>query len=173
MSPIDKPKVFLILLLSLIAATAGYVYYFGVFPSLPKFSVDQEKPPIIATTTPVATSQPKPIPSYPAKPKDKPYTPSTITPSTKTDFTVIYTDAGFTPQTLQVPAGKSVRFTNGSSGSMLVSSAYNGTQPTYSSLNQGSSVGRGGTYDFTFSERGTYIYFNLNKKTHTGVIAVQ
>ncbi|MEK7531494.1 MAG: hypothetical protein AAB545_00995 [Patescibacteria group bacterium] len=171
----DTPIVFIIVIGSLLIALSFVVYYRNGGIPLPNISIEIPKQEVATGTptasTPTKTETQKPI--YPSKNKEKQYTPGTITPQVPTTYTIIYTDAGFVPQTLQIKAGQSIRFRNESSSSMWVSSVYQGNVPIYSALNQGRSVGKGGTYDFTFTDRLTVLFFNLNYKTHTGVISVE
>ena len=42
-----------------------------------------------------------------------------------------------------------------------------------SEFDQGKSVGKGGYYDYTFNRKGTFVYYNNNKKIDAAVIIVE
>ncbi|MEK7535786.1 MAG: hypothetical protein AAB590_02095 [Patescibacteria group bacterium] len=86
-------------------------------------------------------------------------------------YIIYYYSTGFSPSKLTIKAGKSVRFINSSSNAMLITPVDKVNRP-YSSLQQSKSVGKGGTFDYTFSTTGSYAYYNDNKDAHTGVINV-
>lgn len=86
---------------------------------------------------------------------------------------IVYTDDGFDTSgigTIQV--GDTVRFINNSSGSMWVASDEHPTHTIYPEFDQNSSVGSGGTYDFTFERAGTWGFHNHVRSSHTGSITV-
>lgn len=123
----------------------------------------------VATTTPV-------VPQVPTQ-----KTTTTVAPKTTTSAPVIakdgsylvyYTNRGFTPSTLTIKVGKSVRFVNNSSKAMSLTSTSVDNQ-AQSEFNQGKTVGQGGVYDFTFMSAGTWGYMNRNNQTDKGTIIVQ
>lgn len=87
-------------------------------------------------------------------------------------YIVSYTDKGFVPAILEVKAGKSVHFVNNSSRAMSLTSVDQNSQ-VYREFNQAGSVGRGGSYDFTFLAKGTWWYVNRNSQTELGTIIVK
>lgn len=89
------------------------------------------------------------------------------------DAVIAYTDKGFSPQTLEVKAGTSVRFINKSSESMRIAVVSTPGQPVYSEFAQGKSVGRDGVFDINLDKAGIWIYENLNNKVKTGIITVK
>lgn len=99
--------------------------------------------------------------------------PNSITPSVSTDHVVLYTNTGFQPQKLTIKTGKSVRFFNNSSASMYIAGATSPNQTGISGFNQGRSVGKDGFYDFTFNKKGSFIYYNNNKRADVGLITVE
>jgi len=86
--------------------------------------------------------------------------------------TVSYAADAFTPTTLNVKAGESVKFVNNSTLSMWVMSGPDAYHSEYPSFNQERSVGKGGTYSFTFVTPGTYQYFNKNNPAAKGLVIV-
>lgn len=89
---------------------------------------------------------------------------------TATIPTVRYTDNGFVPSILEIKAGQAVRFVNESSRTMWVKTIQKDSP--WVALNQGTSVGKGGSWTFTFTTLGTWGYQNDNYKEHTGAVAV-
>lgn len=87
-------------------------------------------------------------------------------------YLVSYTDKGFVPKTLEIKAGKSVRFVNNASKAMRIF-ADDKTSSLYNEMNQSKTVGRGGIYDFTFVSAGTWAYHNENNPVDKGVVVVQ
>lgn len=89
------------------------------------------------------------------------------------ESTVQYTDSGFTPNTITVKQGTTVRFTNQSSSGMWVASAVHPTHQLLPGFDQLQSVGKGGTYDYTFAKVGTWKYHNHVGATDTGTVVVR
>jgi len=85
-------------------------------------------------------------------------------------YVVYYGNSGFYPNMVNVKAGKTVRFTNESDKAMLIftDSIYS----KYSALNQLRSLGKGGVYDFTFTDIGLWEYYNKNNPTDRASITV-
>lgn len=88
------------------------------------------------------------------------------------ESTVQYTDSGFTPNTITVKQGTTVRFTNQSSSGMRVASAVHPTHQLLSGFDQLQSVSKGGTYDYTFAKVGTWKYHNHVNATDIGTVVV-
>lgn len=98
---------------------------------------------------------------------------TTLPAMTKEGYYLIsYTDKGFVPKTLEIKAGKSVRFVNNASKAMRIF-ADDKTSSLYSEMNQSKTVGRGGIYDFTFVSAGTWAYHNENNPVDKGVVVVK
>lgn len=87
-------------------------------------------------------------------------------------YIISYTASGFVPPVVEIRQGKSVHFVNDSNKAMSIASQEPNDQ-VYGELNQGKTVGRGGTYDFTFLKTGTWKYLNRNNSLDTGVIIVK
>lgn len=120
-------------------------------------------------TTPAASTVTTKVPSTPTATK-----PTVIAPAMTKDgsYIVSYTSHGFTPQTLTVSKGKSVHFVNNSDKAMSITSTDMNSQ-IYSELNQSATVGRGGSYDFTFLTAGTWAYMNRNNQTDRAMVIVK
>jgi plastocyanin len=87
-------------------------------------------------------------------------------------YVIRYTASGFSPAMLEVSKGKSVRFINDSSDALSIAPADTVNQP-YATFDQTKSIGKGGTYNYTFTTTGSYTYYNLNNKTHIGVVTAK
>lgn len=130
-----------------------------------------------AVTPPPAAKAPvnKPVTTVQSKTATK-TTSVTVatTPSMMPDgsYLVSYTASGFVPPVIEIARGKSVHFVNDSNKAMSIASQEPNSQ-VYSELNQGKTVGKGGTYDFTFLTAGTWKYMNRNNSLDTGVIIVK
>lgn len=97
-----------------------------------------------------------------------------VTPQTSADYIVSYTNTGFSPQKITIKAGQTVRFLNASGAhSLWIAAAAGPTNFPLTEFNQGKSVGKGGTYNYTFSRKGNYVYYNNNNKNDVGLITVQ
>lgn len=86
-------------------------------------------------------------------------------------YVVQYTDNGFVPKVLQIPKGKSIRFINVSSSGMRVYTDITGDQK-FSGLNESATLGKGGTYTFSFIIGGLWMYYNQVKPVHSANIIV-
>ena len=100
--------------------------------------------------------------------------PKTNTPTILKDgsYLVSYTSTGFSPRTITIRVGKSVHFSNVSNKAMSITT----TEPNslvYRELNQSKTVGRGGSFDYTFLTAGTWNYMNRNNPSDKGTIVVQ
>lgn len=97
--------------------------------------------------------------------------------------TITYTDDGFSPATLAMKKGETVRFKNESSGMMWVASAIHPTHSLYpektstdclgSSFDQCRAGGNGEVWEFTFNETGTWKYHNHIRASKTGEVVVE
>lgn len=73
---------------------------------------------------------------------------------------VTLTDTGFGPAKVTVKQGTIVTFVNESSGQMWVASDPHPTHTLLRGFDELTSVGKGGTYDYTFAQVGTWTYHN-------------
>lgn len=135
----------------------------------------------IQVQTPAAETSP--IPNSETSPQET--TPTSETPSSQN--VVIYTDSGYSPNTLSIKKGETVVFQNNSSQSMWTASALHPTHTVYSgtSLSEhcGSSnntafdackgIQPGDSWSFTFNKVGSWKYHNHLNPSHTGTIIVE
>jgi plastocyanin len=85
-------------------------------------------------------------------------------------YFVSYEDSGFNPKDFKIPVGNSARFINNSNKAMRI---YSKSQETpYHFLNQSFSVGKGGIYNFNFTLKGLWEFYNLNNPSDKGSITV-
>lgn len=102
---------------------------------------------------------------------------------------VTLTDAGFTPKTVTIERGQTVRFVNASSRSMWVGSddhpthtGYDGTstrehcadgEATNGTFDQCEATPQGEHWDYAFEKSGTFGYHNHVGASNTGTVIVQ
>ena len=83
-----------------------------------------------------------------------------------------YTNQGFVPKDITISKGESVHFVNDSSLALNISPADTVNQP-YATFDQTKSIGKGQSYDYNFATAGSYTYYDLNNKEHTGSVTVK
>lgn len=127
--------------------------------------VSQEGEPMATTTATTTPAAPKS--SSTSAPK-----PAAVTILKDGSYLVSYTASGFSPRTLTIKKGKSVHFSNASNKAMSITAVESANQ-IYRELNQSKTVGRGGSFDFTFLTAGTWEYMNRNNPSDRGVVIVQ
>lgn len=86
---------------------------------------------------------------------------------------VKYTESGFAPNILTIKVGTTVTFMNETGSAMWVASAVHPTHQLLPGFDQLKSVGKGGTYDYTFVKVGTWKYHNHMNSGDTGTVVVQ
>lgn len=86
---------------------------------------------------------------------------------------VSYTKTGFSPATLTVKSGTTVVFSNNSGKPMWVASTPHPVHTDLPGFDQLKSVGRGGSYSFTFSKAGSWKYHNHVAPGERGVVVVE
>ncbi|OHA22597.1 MAG: hypothetical protein A3H57_01975 [Candidatus Taylorbacteria bacterium RIFCSPLOWO2_02_FULL_43_11] len=121
------------------------------------------------TGTTKTTSQPSTKTTYPAK-TQTPVTntnPGNVTPALPR-AQINFTDAGFTPISMQVKLGQTIRFMN--LGGKLMWIVPDSNYPEFAQANP---VSRGEYWDFTFNKAGTWRYHNKEDASKTGTISVQ
>lgn len=140
-------------------------------------------PEVVATTTPTTPVVKKPAVKPAVKtttstknpiavPEVKPVAP-TIPPSTPSGTTIItYTNSGFSPASITVNPGTSVQFVNKSDRGMRIFTD-NPESRFFKELNQSKTVGKGGTFNFTFLYVGTWSYHNENFTSDHAKVIVQ
>lgn len=128
----------------------------------------------VSNISPATPPAPTPSPT-PAKTTTKATTPTPAPAPSMTasgSYIVRYYASGFSPAKLTISVGKSIHFVNSAQAAMQINPV-DGTNAPYASFRQSKSVGTGGTFDYTFTQRGVYGYYNANNKSHVGIITVQ
>jgi len=90
----------------------------------------------------------------------------------QTTATITYTDNGFEPTSLTVKAGNAIRIENKSSMPLSFNSDDHPAHTDQGELNVGD-VPRGGTREFTVTEKGTWGFHNHENASHTGTLIVE
>ncbi len=87
--------------------------------------------------------------------------------------TVTYTDAGFSPERVEVNLGDTVVFENESSSDMWVASDPHPSHTDFPEFDQRGGVGQGERFEFTFEEEGEWGYHDHLTPDNGGVVAVE
>lgn len=87
--------------------------------------------------------------------------------------TVFYTDKGFSPSSLEIKAGETVKFANNSSGGMWVASGPHPDHTAYPEFDPKRNIPSGEIYEFTFTKIGEWKYHNHIKAGMYGTIIVK
>jgi plastocyanin len=90
----------------------------------------------------------------------------------QTRVVVTFTDKGFSPSPMKVKVGTTVTFVNESSSGMWVASDPHPTHTLLPGFDELTSVGKGGTYEYTFTKIGTWTYHNHLTPTVKGTVIV-
>lgn len=102
-----------------------------------------------------------------------PSQPTSPTGTTMASVEVDYTATGFSPATVTVKKGTTVKFINKSDGQMEVASNPHPIHTDYPGFDQYKSAQKGQMeYDFTFEKVGTWGYHNHLNPTDTGTVVV-
>ncbi len=88
-------------------------------------------------------------------------------------FLFTFTDSGFQPKELTVKKGDTVSFVNQSASAMWVASAVHPTHQVLPGFDQKKSVGKGGTYMYTFEKAGTWKFHNHMAPEMVGTVIVK
>lgn len=80
--------------------------------------------------------------------------------------------SGYSPATVTVKAGTVVTWTNNSGGNIFIASDPHPTHTDLPALSSGT-VANGGTYSFTFTQKGTWGYHDHLDPTTKGTVIVQ
>lgn len=88
-------------------------------------------------------------------------------------FIVRYNASGFSPKSIEIKRGEAIKFVNDTNQTMWVASNDHPTHTLYPGFDQGKSVGKSGTFIFTFTEAGSWKYHNHNKPGDVGTIVVK
>lgn len=109
---------------------------------------------------------------------------TTTTVTTPKTVTVTYNGSTFSPASVTIKKGDSVKFVNSSSGPMWVASAVHPTHTVYSGTNVNQhcpdttgtafdQCSAGSSYTFTFGKTGTWNYHNHASASAQGTVVVQ
>ncbi len=112
---------------------------------------------------------------------------ATSTSATPKTVTVNYTGSGFSPSSVTIKKGDTVKFVNQNSRGMWVGSAAHPTHEVYDGTNLITHCAAGATtsfdsckdtpngssYSFTFNKVGTWRYHNHSSATHFGAVIVE
>lgn len=94
-------------------------------------------------------------------------------PALAATYDVTYTDTGFSPTSVTLVVGDTVRWTNVSAANYVeIASDPHPTHTEYPALNLGTVNPNGGTASLTFSDSGTFGYHNHLNPGHTGTVIV-
>ena len=86
---------------------------------------------------------------------------------------VSYNETGFSPESTEVMLGETVVFVNLSDEALWVASAIHPTHQLYPAFDSKQSFGIGERYEFTFDQKGTWMYHNHMRPGLTGTIIVK
>ena len=142
-------------LLGIVIAIGIVVYVAWRAISYPPAPISQQAEQHTSTTTGIA---PSPFPTVLPQPTASDY----VSAEQNFQYLVSYTDNGFTPATLAVNKGETIRWTNNSS-SLLTLALPNTTSEM---------IGRGAYYQYTFDTVGTFSYA-AGSSPYGGTITVQ
>ncbi|MEK7513019.1 MAG: hypothetical protein AAB601_02360 [Patescibacteria group bacterium] len=134
-----------------------------------------------APPPPVSQGQPVPggtVPEMVVTPEEPPAPPSggslgpRTTEAPPEEHVVRYTENGFSPNSLLVMRGDTVRFVNESSHLLWVASAPHPTHTNYPAFDARRAYAPGEVYSFTFTETGEWKYHNHRNVSFGGSISV-
>ena len=92
---------------------------------------------------------------------------------TTSSVTVVYTDEGFSPKTVEIALGETVTFVNQSSVPMWVASDIHPTHDILPTFDQFGVSGFDESYKYTFDQRGTWEYHDHVNASKVGTIIVR
>lgn len=165
----NKTAIIIIAILGIIGFYVGYKNSTSSYVSPTETNITQTStPPTKSTPSVPKTTTSKPTPA-PIK-ETAPSTP--VTQKKNYDVIVTYTSQGFSPLVVDIKAGQTIRFINGSSLALWVASNPYPTNDFYPEFNQGKAVGRGGTFDFQFIRVGSWSYHNDTNPSKGGTVIV-
>lgn len=87
--------------------------------------------------------------------------------------TVTYTNDGFSPSTITITQGDTVRFINDSNRGFHPASNDHPNHTIYPGFDANDEIDPGGSYSFTFDRVGTWGYHNHELEGHTGTVVVE
>ncbi len=157
---IDNPRIFIVWLLAIVIFISGAIAFFIWGFSSPDEEGVQTATETSTTTTPSTTVK---------KPAVKKATTGIAKPESY-DALVIYTSNGFSPSTLEIAAGQTIRFLNISQESMRVVSL---SSPNVDEYDQSKTSKAGEFYEFTVNKKGIWKYKNYTEPEKMGTIIVK
>ncbi|HEY1074827.1 MAG TPA: cupredoxin domain-containing protein [Patescibacteria group bacterium] len=98
---------------------------------------------------------------------------TTVSPTTTTTHDVTFNGQAFSPRSLTIKVGDTVRFLNNGSQSIWVASDPHPVHTKYSAFDAERGYAPGETYSFTFTKAGTWTYHNHLNSSQTGTIVVE
>ena len=101
-----------------------------------------------------------------------PKTPASTPTQTSSALVVTYTDKGFSPSSLTIKKGQTVKFINDSSNKMWVAANPFPSSSEYPAFNAKSGVASGSSWSFTFDKTGVWFYHNHFSPAQGGKIVV-
>jgi hypothetical protein len=116
---------------------------------------------VVTATTTVATTTTNSTDTE-VDPVEKAYTQTRVLEKGVYVTIVNLTEEGFVPPIVYINKGEAVRFINKATDSMRVATNEFQSIPLYAGFGQEKSVGKGGTYAFTFMQKGVWGYNNMN-----------
>lgn len=151
-------------LLAIIVLGFG-VYFINNKDTAPQAVVND----VVATTSPAVSADENKTAS--SKPKSSASSASQQVAMKDGMYIVSYENTGFKPKLLEIGRGKSVRFVNNSTKALRVGDTTG--KPAFETFSQPKTVGKGGTYEYTFNDVGTYEYANQNNTADKGTVVVK
>lgn len=94
-------------------------------------------------------------------------------PQENATWTLSYSGNTFSPQSLTIKKGDTVRFVNNSDEDMMIVSNPHPEHTDLPSLNSEKSLAPGGVYVYTFKNEGTWKYHNHSNPSVTGTVIVK
>lgn len=148
----------------------GVIAVGGYFLLSGSYSPRVSPPPVNAPVAPISESQTPRL-----------QTPQTSSLETESENAIVYSDGGYSPNTITVKAGATVIFKNQSSQSMWTASAVHPTHRSYpttggclgSTFDACKGIQPGGSWSFKFDITGTWKYHNHLTPGNTGTIVVE
>lgn len=127
------------------------------------------------------TTQGQPDPSAPTTadttPPEQSQEPTTTTPKptvpTHKTYTISFTNSCYSPDTITIANGDTIKFSNNSNKDMWPASDNHPSHTIYPEFDAGQSIAPGGSYSFTFTKTGTWGFHDHNKPNCDGVITVK
>jgi plastocyanin len=149
-----------------IVVVVGAVFFMNQKADAPTSENNQQTPTPSPTPTPVPN--PTPGPSDAPVPTPTP-TPTSTAPKT---YDISATDAGYTPATLTIKKGDTVKFTNNGTKLNWPASAPHPTHTDYPEFDPKKGIAVGSSWSFTFTKTGTWRFHDHLNPTHFGSITV-